>query len=280
MPEGDAAPDVRSACENWAGETLEAWLNRVAGADAAVRRLRETLTVMRRDGVDLGKRKGRGELVEGLVRVEEVESFAAPFSFSEVFRGLLKGGSLHPGRYLLEVEERLHRGRAETSGAFSAGFLSRALRAFASFLREVDFVRALEEVLGEEGDAAEVRLTGFVEDLEERADLVVRHGGRWVRVWQYQSTPRGLEQVAVKLSEASRGRIPRGWHLLCPVDARPGGDCADVFGWRLCSSEYAESVREVLRGEGWVAHARLRKDLGSRPEVLAKPLLVRKGWWG
>lgn len=259
---------------------MEIWLNRVAGVDEQVSRLRESLAVMRRDGADLGKREVRGELVEGLVREEGAERFAAPFAFSEVFRGLLKEGRLHPGNYLLAVEERLRREGAETSRVFSAGFLARALRAFASFMREVDFARTLKEVLRDEKGGAEVRLTEFEEDLEEHADLMVRHGGRRVRVWQYQATPRGLEQVAAKLSGSNRGRIPRGWHLLCPVDVRPGGDCADVFGWRLCSREYAESVRETLLSEGWVSHARVRKDLGARTEVLNKPLLVRKVWWG
>ena len=122
-----------------------------------------------------------------------------------------------------------------------AGKVARGLRAFPSFIREMD----LEYKLGETLISVE-SVRSPEQDIQDHADMLLRYDGQEYRVWSYQRTNRGLINTSERLL-GRRGELPYGFHLLCPIDIFNEDESEDIFGWKLYSDEYVQKVVNVLR---------------------------------
>ena len=192
-------------------------------------------------------RKVDGYLVERLAKHKESENFRANFWFTDVFDGLITKNIVSPASYCIEVAYRLNKQIPQQQKIFYSGFMARALRTFASLLREPDFENLLLEILIKE-DSFVKSLKGAGKDVFEHTDLHLIFLNQGYRIWQYQSTYWGIEKLMKKLSGTTRGSQPKGLHLLCPVDVYANnGETEDFYGWRLCTTQYCNKVRSMLK---------------------------------
>lgn len=122
-----------------------------------------------------------------------------------------------------------------------AGEVARGLRAFPSFIREMDLEYKLGKALT---NAACVR--NPKQDIQDHTDVLLLYDGQEYRVWSYQITPRGLNNTAKRLL-GKRGNLPFGIHILCPLDIFNGAETEDISGWKLYSDSYIHKVVPVLR---------------------------------
>lgn len=122
-----------------------------------------------------------------------------------------------------------------------AGEVARGLRAFPSFIREMDLEYKLSEVL------INVEcIRNPEQDIQNHTDVLIRYDGQEYRVWSYQVTPRGLKNTAKRLL-GQRGKLPLGIHILCPIDIYNRKETEDISGWKLYSDSYIHKVVTVLR---------------------------------
>ena len=229
-------PCVRSLCKVWAGKTLGEWIDEdsLEGVD----RVHRILDIVCRDRSNLGKKAAEGWITQGLVRLNEAERFSPGFTFSEIFRGHLHLGEQLLSRYLIDLVANLPKQQASFGLEFAAAFVARGLRAFPSFLREVDFAVLLQQVLTMSDSRAMVERGSLSDDVEGHADLKLRFRGHRYGLWHYQASERGLSSLTRKLRDLSRGKLPRGLHVFCPVDLERGSkanqlrrSCNTRCGW-------------------------------------------------
>jgi len=271
------APCVRSLCKIWAEKTLGEWIDESALEDAG--RVHRILDIVCRDRSNLGKKDASGWITQGLIRSNEAERFSPGFTFSEIFRVNLHLGEKLLGRYLIDLMGKLSEHQESLGIEFAAAFVARGLRAFPSFLREVDFSVLLQQALTMSDSRATVKRGSLSDDVEGHADLKLRFRGHRYGLWHYQASDRGLSSLTRKLRDLSDGKLPRGLHVFCPVDLESVEDCDDHCGWRLCSFSYAERIVDELECGASVPFQRIRQDL-HRPGLFAEPFVMRKGWFG
>ena len=122
-----------------------------------------------------------------------------------------------------------------------AGKVARGLRAFPSFIREMDLEYKLGEVLL---NVESVR--NPEQDIRDHTDILIRYDEQEYRVWSYQITPRGLNNTTERLL-GKRGELPFGFHILCPIDVFSKAETEDISGWKLYAEPYIHRVADALR---------------------------------
>ena len=217
-------------------------------------------------------RKVDGYLVERLTKHRESENFRANFWFTDVFDRLITKNILSPASYSIEVAYRLNKQIPQQQKIFYSGFMARALRTFASLMREPDFEDILLTLLLKEDKSAK-SLKGEGKDVFEHTDLHLSFLNKEYRIWQYQSTYWGIEKLIKKLSGTTRGSLPKGLHLLCPVDVYGiTGNVEDFYGCRLCTTQYCIKVLNILKSNSAKSYDEIKLFLG-KPENFKEFLL-------
>lgn len=122
-----------------------------------------------------------------------------------------------------------------------AGKVARGLRAFPSFIREMDLEYKLGETLF---NVESVR--NPEQGIRDHTDILIRYDEQEYRVWSYQITPRGLNNTTERLL-GKRGELPFGFHILCPIDVFNTAETEDISGWKLYADPYIQRVADALR---------------------------------
>ena len=122
-----------------------------------------------------------------------------------------------------------------------SGKVARGLRAFPSFIREMDLEYKLGEVL-----LSVESVRSPQQDIQDHTDVLLRYDGEEYRIWSYQRTEWGLVNTSERLL-GIRGKLPRGFHILCPIDIFNDKEAEEISGWELYSDEYVQNVVNVLR---------------------------------
>lgn len=152
--------------------------------------------------------------------------------------------------------------------------MARALRIFVSPLREPDFEDVLLTLLLRYDKSAK-SLKGDDKDVFEVTDLHIHFLNKEYRIWQYQSAYWGIEKLTKKLSGTARGSLPKGLHLLCPVDVYGNnGNVEDFLGWRLCTTKYCTKVLSILEFNSTKSYDEI-KLLEGKPESFKEFLLFQ-----
>ena len=121
-----------------------------------------------------------------------------------------------------------------------AGIVGRGLRSLPSFLRELDLTYKLVCLFPQ----AEI-LNGPEQDVWDHTDLLIKsHGGEY-RLWSYQNSPRGLENTAARFY-GRRGELPKGYHVLCPIDISNGKEVEELEGWYFYSEQYVRFLYDMI----------------------------------
>ena len=212
-----------------------------------------TASVLRALGV--ADKPMTGSSMQGIAKKTEQRTRV---NFSKTFRTCAES-YLSPAAYVAAIVEACtDQGLDLNATAYQAG---RGLRAFASFLRELDLEHKLAEELGRRGMRArtdtsaeqdvkfhtDVFLTVFVDEgaEEESAGSPKEEPGFEYRLWSYLPTPRGKENLVRKLEGGRKsGAVVAGVHVLCPLTGK--GGTTRVQDWLLYSDEYIERLARLI----------------------------------
>ena len=153
-----------------------------------------------------------GDSVESLPRNSESENLNGP-KFSDAFHFLNNQMIVSPGLYLAYILNEYMDKNLDKK--LLTGYLSRALRSFASFMREPDLAYKLKTCLEKECDTVTVNMDPK-QDIKGHVDILVSYKSRIFNIWSYQATRRGLPNTIDRLS-GNRGEICDGINILCPL---------------------------------------------------------------
>ncbi len=254
--------NVRNFTKAWAKKTYAEGIadyKKVAEDPRALAFVEEVLRKL-----NIADKPMTGDSCQGLPRIDEGRTTVR---FSGVVDDLIEV-FLTPASYVAEVALR---SRANRPDSEVAGEVARALRAFPSFLREMDLGWKVGEECARRGLTADARTADVDADIAEHTDVFLKLGGKDYRLWSYLDSERGLDNVKSKLSGA-RGEIPAGVHVLCPINITRARD--EVSGWRFYpEAKIAEIVDVIERGEPRYDYQTVR---GSLDRCVRKACLIEK----
>lgn len=121
-----------------------------------------------------------------------------------------------------------------------AGIAGRGLRAFPSFLRELDLTYKFTKHFPD----AKI-INSPTQDVREHTDILIKNNDCDYRIWSYQNFERGLINTASRL-RGTRGSIPDGIHVLCPIDIGNEFEREELEGWYFYSERYVNYLCEMI----------------------------------
>ena len=184
----------------------------------------------------LTSKKMDGDSVTKIPRKEEKKMRV---SFTDIFWNST-GSFISPAYYVaLIVDECIKKGELKIDNI--AGIVGRGLRAFPSFLREMDLANKVSIRLSENFSIE----SNPEQDIKNHTDILIKTDKGDYRVWSYQKSTRGLENIDDKFF-GKRGEIPDGYHLLCPIDINVEEDTEDIYGWRFYSDKYVDNLCNLI----------------------------------
>ena len=152
--------------------------------------------------------------------------------FSDIFHELFDAGELCPSNYVRVIIDKLDAYNATATDKLSfndyIGIISRGLRAFASYVRELHLLSLIRRYLYESGKYHYTVFEPNVEtDIKEKTDIMFSIGPRLSRVWSYQNTPKGIEKTSRRILKG----CSTGYNILLPFDKTK--TIYEVEGWFL-----------------------------------------------
>jgi len=197
-----------------------------------------------------------GTSIQSLPRGQEGSTFK--IRFTEAFHNVVRVDHFDPALYMLELVDMVRKQYDEPIRLPKLeGFIARALRSFASLMRESTFAYQLRPML--HGADADVEFRSDPDqDSKEHTDILVVFRRSTYRIWIYQFSDNGLPHDMERLA-GLRGALPAGTHILCPLKSEPARTKAEVLGL----IERAEA-----QVSGW------RTELNARPSAARAPKLA------
>jgi hypothetical protein len=213
-----------------------------------------------------------GTSIQALPRGQEGSTYKV--RFTEAFHNVVKVDVFDPALYILEVVDMVRRQYEEPILLPKLeGFTARALRSFASMMRESTFAHELRPIL-KGADADVVFRSAPDQDSKEHTDILVVFRGSTYRIWIYQFSDNGLPHDMERLA-GLRGELPAGTHILCPLKSEPARVRAEVLGMIERKSAQIEGWRSKLASERASARATKLADQITRGEARITELRER-----
>lgn len=158
--------------------------------------------------------------------------------FSDLFWKCVEG-FISPASYVATIVKAcIDKGNQNTYEI--AGIVGRGLRAFPSFLRELDLKYKFKNHFPQ----AEI-INSPRQDVGEHTDIMIKCSDCNYRIWSYQNFERGLSNTASRL-RGDRGKIPDGIHVLCPIDIGNEYEREEIDGWYFYSERYVRYLNEMM----------------------------------
>lgn len=158
--------------------------------------------------------------------------------FSDIFWECVEG-FISPASYVATIVKAcIDKGNQNTYEI--AGIVGRGLRAFPSFLRELDLNYKFKNHFPQ----AEI-INSPKQDVGEHTDIMIKCSDCNYRIWSYQNFERGLSNTASRL-RGDRGNIPDGIHVLCPIDIGNEYEREEIEGWYFYSERYVRYLNEMM----------------------------------
>lgn len=171
--------------------------------------------------------------------------------FTDIFWELA-GNYITPAFYIASIVNECVKKGIESKEEITKT-VGRGLRAFPSFLREMDLTYKISSLI----PGADV-INGPEQDVGEHTDILIRSHGTDYRLWSYQNTDRGLTNTAQRFY-GKRGEIPQGLHVLCPIDIGNESEVEKVDGWCFYSDKYVHFLVEMMEIEKPDRYAELKR---------------------
>ena len=226
-----------------------------------------------KNGETLRKQKQNGYIISEVINDRTKESFAERTNFvlfSPIFNRLLYENKLCPSNYISEVIKSLTEYEFRHNECFDKsvyfGYISRALRSFASYIREinlkdfiVDYHKKTYTELGfsfhKEKDTYENKIK---EDLYNKTDIYFEIENTPYRIWSYQSTESGIKCTLKRILKSKDGI-----NLYIPfnIDTKK-----EFLGWYLYDEE------KVLRN---VKNSKTTDFLSFKQKIIKEPRLLK-----
>ena len=172
------------------------------------------------------------------------------------------------------------------------GYLSRALRAFASFMREPDLAYKLKTCLKKDCDNVTVNMDPK-QDIKGHVDILVSYKSRIFNIWSYQATRRGLPNTIDRLS-GNRGEICDGINILCPLKTEDAQNLVkkknsilkkrkEINNWEneLLSNPTPSreiNLRELLEKNNKIL-IEMKEQLNSLYNDLSEEVIIKNNWF-
>jgi len=230
-----------------------------------------------------------GSSVESLPRNSQSENMNGP-KFTDAFHELNDKHLVSPGLYLaLLLNQFMNKGCKQD---LLTGYLSRALRSFASFMREPDLAYKLKTVLEKDDDSVEVNMDPK-QDIKKHVDIVIQYKGQTFNLWSYQATRRGLPNTLDRLS-GNRGEVCDGINILCPLRTEDAQVLIKkkisilkkrkrLKGWKEEQNQNPTNSRSIKLNELIEKNsskvAEMVDDLNNLHNLLSKEIIIKNGWF-
>lgn len=230
-----------------------------------------------------------GSSVESLLRVNAAESMSGP-KFSDAFHELNNKNLVSPGLYLaLILNKFMDEGRQQN---LLSGYLARALRSFASFMREPDLAYKLKILLEVEDESVSVNMDPE-QDVKKHVDIVVCYKDKIFNLWSYQATRRGLPNTIDRLS-GNRGEVCDGLNILCPLRTEEAQEYVNkktsiekkqkkLEGWEEERNEGPSPARKraldgmIQRNQSKLIE--MKDDVKNLYDSLSREIIIKNGWF-
>lgn len=232
-----------------------------------------------------------GTSIQSLPRGQEGSTFQV--RFTEAFHNVVAVDSFDPALYMLELVDMVRTKYQEPIELPKLeGFIARALRSFASLMRESTFAFELRPML--KGADADVEFRSDPDqDSKDHTDILVVFRRSTYRIWIYQFSDNGLPHDMERLA-GLRGALPAGTHILCPLKSEPARTKADVLGliartqakqagWREDLTKTKSAARaarlsdQIKRGEDRIA--KLHERLAAAEREINGSIDERNGFY-
>lgn len=161
--------------------------------------------------------------------------------FTDIFWKLV-GSYITPAYYIASIVNECVKSGIQSKDVIT-GTVGRGLRAFPSFLREMDLTYKISGHI----QGADI-VNGPQQDVREHTDILIQCQGVSYRLWSYQNFDRGLTNTAQRFY-GKRGAIPKGIHVLCPIDIGNESEVEKVDGWYFYSDRYVNFLVEMMQIE-------------------------------
>lgn len=161
--------------------------------------------------------------------------------FTDIF-WKLAGSYITPVYYIASIVNECVKSGVQSKDEIT-GTVGRGLRAFPSFLREMDLTYKISNRI----QGADI-LNGPEQDVREHTDILIQKDGINYRLWSYQNFERGLTNTAQRFY-GKRGAVPEGIHVLCPIDIGNEREVENVDGWYFYSDRYVNFLVEMMQIE-------------------------------
>ena len=230
-----------------------------------------------------------GDSVESLPRNSDSENLNGP-KFSDAFHFLNNQMIVSPGLYLAYILNEYMDKNLDKK--LLTGYLSRALRSFASFMREPDLAYKLKTCLKKDCDNVTVNMDPK-QDIKGHVDILVSYKSRIFNIWSYQATRRGLPNTIDRLS-GNRGEICDGINILCPLKTEDAQNLVKkknsilkkrkkIKNWEneLLSSPTPSreiKLRELL-GKNNKILIEMKEQLNSLYNDLSEEVIIKNNWF-
>lgn len=187
--------------------------------------------------------------------------------FSELFYKEIENNYITPAKYIADIVTQCRKNHINDIHTI-AGIAGRGLRAFPSFVREMDLAYKLSQAF----PGAGCQRTDAVRDVRDHTDVIMEYGGETYRIWSYQSSERGLQNTASRVL-GNRGALLDGKHVLCPFNARNACEYEEQDGWYFYTEEYVRKVKAVIVAN----HPVLYREIKNRRTEEVKKYLKNIG---
>lgn len=230
-----------------------------------------------------------GDSVESLPRNSDSENLNGP-KFSDAFHFLNNQMIVSPGLYLAYILNEYMDKNLDKK--LLTGYLSRALRSFASFMREPDLAYKLKTCLKKDCDNVTVNMDPK-QDIKGHVDILVSYKSRIFNIWSYQATRRGLPNTIDRLS-GNRGEICDGINILCPLKTEDAQNLVkkknsilkkrkQINNWEneLLSSPTPSreiKLRELLEKNNKIL-IEMKEQLNSLYNDLSEEVIIKNNWF-
>lgn len=195
--------------------------------------------------LELSNKTMNGKSIMGIPGQREKRR-ESDITYSNIFHSVTEGSYITPVYYFAKVVEACIQ-KGIYNEVKIKEISARGFYAFASFLRELDLAHKLTEAIP---DA--VCNGNPNQDVKDHTDILLKCNDKIYRIWSYQWSERneiGLKNTSERILQGKYGRLPRGIHILCPINIFHEADVEDISGWKLYSDRYIEKIKHILEEE-------------------------------
>ena len=257
--------DIRKYMSIWNNCSFEDGLGYVY--HISVEEKNQTKDILKR--LNLWDKKMSGNTVE--LQQDKIKAYEEnTIIFSKIFNSVLNN-YITPVAYIVDIIRECN--KYGYNNHFISRIVLRGYRTFPSFLRELDLASKLTNKI----DGATCQRSTPEDDVWGHTDVLLKYNGSLYRVWSYQDSSRGIENT-FKRFKGKRGRLPRGLHVLCPIDLFNSDKrhYDEIFGWKMYSDNYVSEIAELIVAGKIDEYDELMKDTDSRLQEYIKQIRMVK----